>query len=139
MDVEVETVARLCSRNGEARDSLPVKLTMRYTAADPYACAFTFEGAKDVSWTFARDVLADGLDRCSDHAAGDMDVMVYRGVAPGLVWLRLQSHDGAALFALTRADVARFVRRSYRLVARGAESEHLDLDACVAALLAPKS
>lgn len=139
MIVEVATVARLVSRNGMARGVLSVALTMRYTAADPYACAFTFsEGsAQSVTWYFARDLLAEGL--LSKDPLGEMDVMVWRGLSAGVVWLQLQSRDGYALFSLHRGDVQRFVRRMYVLVQRGRESEHVDMDACVAALLEPRS
>lgn len=136
MIVEVETVARLCSRNGVALDSLPLQLAMRYTAADPYTAQLVF-GDGGPTWEFDRDLLADGL--ASSDPVGAMDVQCWRAVSPGLVWLRLSNRDRCAVFTLARADVARFVRRSYALVERGRESEHLDLDAAIQRLLEPQS
>ena len=138
MIVEVETVAQMCSHNGVAIGSERVNLAMRYTAQDPYACEFLFtdygtDGC--VSWKFARDLLAEGMDRDGTKPAGDMDVMVWRGLSPGRLWLRLSNEEDSVLFMLEREDVVRFVRRAYRLVPMGRESQHLDLDACVTALL----
>ena len=52
------------------------------------------------------------------------------------VALALSSPDGNALFEVPRSVLVRFLRRTYVVVPRGRESEHLDVDAAVNRLLA---
>jgi hypothetical protein len=48
----------------------------------------------------------------------------------------LSSPDGNALFEVPRSVLVRFLRRTYVVVARGRETDHLDVDAAVNRLLA---
>ncbi len=50
--------------------------------------------------------------------------------------MALSSPDGNALFEVPRSVLVRFLRRTYVVVPRGRESDHLDVDAAVNRLLA---
>jgi len=108
---------------------------LRYRASDPYAVSMDFRSSRGtVTWTFGRDLLADGLH----EPAGLGDVHVWPTVdAAGrpVVAIALKAPTGAITVTAPRRPVASFVRRSMRLVPQGEESTHLDVDAAVARLL----
>src|SRR5690606_4237851 len=87
-----------------------------------------------VSWSFARELLVTGLD----EPAGIGDVRVWPWTTPrgDFVALALSSPDGNALFEVPRSVLVRFLRRTYVVVPRGQETDHLDVDAAVVRLLA---
>ncbi|QRP45780.1 SsgA family sporulation/cell division regulator [Amycolatopsis sp. FDAARGOS 1241] len=93
-----------------------------YDASEPYAITFGFDTVQPgLEWVISRDLLADGLIH---GKAGEGDVKV---TARGdLVVLGLCSPDGSAAVVLRRDDVDILLDRVYRIVARGAESQHLD-------------
>jgi hypothetical protein len=133
--VEVETSLRLVAPDATA---LPVRASLRYDPADPYAVHVLFHaetaGGEAVSWSFARELLVTGLD----EPAGIGDVRVWPWATPrgDFVALALSSPDGNALFEVPRSVLVRFLRRTYVAVPRGRETEYLDLDAAVTRLLA---
>lgn len=133
--VEVETSLRLVAPDATA---LPVRASLRYDPADPYAVNVLFHaesaGGEAVGWSFARELLATGLD----EPAGMGDVRVWPWATPrgDFVALALSSPDGNALFEVPRSVLVRFLRRTYVVVPRGRESEYLDVDATVHRLLA---
>jgi sporulation and cell division protein SsgA len=117
---------------------VPALLT--YDAADPFAVRITFgdvgvgPGSADdgVTWLVGRDLLRAGLDR----PAGDGDVRVWPASATAdVLFLHLRAPSGEALFELSRATLAAFVRETEALVRFGAEGAELDLDQELAALL----
>ena len=107
-----------------------------YDPADPFAVTVTFRTAYgDVAWTFARDLLLDGVD----SPVGDGDVHVWPSEDDDgrpVVVVELESDDGQLLAQAPRWAVRRFVSRTLRAVPSGTESELLDLDAVLDALLA---
>lgn len=116
--------------------SLPVLATLRYDAADPYAICVCFHTGADgsaVEWSFARQLLTDGVHR----PCGDGDVRVWPKTRDGrrLVSLALTSPSGSALFETPLADVVEFLTRSYDAVPIGSESLFVDIDAELALLL----
>lgn len=133
--VEVETSLRLVAPDASM---LPVRASLRYDPADPYAVHILFHadsaGGESVSWSFARELLITGLD----EPAGMGDVRVWPWTTPGgdFVALALSSPDGNALFEVPRNVLVRFLRRTYVVVPRGHETEQIDLDATVNRLLA---
>lgn len=134
--VEVATSLRLIAPDATA---LPVRATFRYDPADPYAVDLLFHASSadddEVSWTLARDLLVAGMD----EAAGIGDVRVWPWVTPrgDFIALALSNPaEGTALFEMPRAMLARFLRRTYVVVPRGREAEHLDVDSVVKRLLA---
>jgi Streptomyces sporulation and cell division protein, SsgA len=133
--VEVETSLRLVAPDATA---LPVRASLRYDPADPYAVHVLFHAdnatGETVSWSFARELLVTGLD----EPAGIGDVRVWPWATPrgDFVALALSSPDGNALFEVPRSVLVRFLRRTYVVVPRGRETDHLDVDAALVRLLA---
>jgi hypothetical protein len=130
--ISTELVLRLLASEG----ALPLTAELRYDAADPYAVEALFDtGAETpVRWVFARDLLAEGVSR----AVGEGDVLVRPAVSSSgeaAVHLMLTSPDGRAALEASAVDVSGFLAETYRLVARGRESHHVDLDAALTALL----
>lgn len=106
-----------------------------YDATDPFAVRIAFgdigddSGAVDtdegIAWLVSRELLQVGLDRPS----GDGDVRVWPAhAASDVLFLHLRAPSGEALFELSRAVVAGFLRQTEALVPSGSESELLHLD-----------
>jgi hypothetical protein len=133
--VEVETSFRFVAPDATR---LPVRASLRYDPADPYAIQVLFRaesvGGEDVSWSFGRELLVAGLAKPS--GIGDVRVWPWATPTADLVAVALSSPDGTALFEVDRGVVVRFLRRTYILVPRGRETEYLDLEAAVTRLLA---
>lgn len=113
----------------------PLEAELQYDPADPYAVTTVFmTGRSQVRWTFGRDLLAAGLYEPS----GDGDVHVWPCLdAEGhaVVIIELCSPDGEALVQARTSDLSGFVDRMHQAVAPGRESDHLDLDTAITALL----
>jgi len=123
--------------------SLAVPAEVQYDSRDPYAVRVAFHTGVDradldgsgeiVEWTFARQLLSDGVAR----PVGEGDVHVWpaqEGQGP-VVWLSLSSPSGTALFEMPLAGLVEFLGRTYAAVPTGCESEFVDLDAELALLL----
>ncbi len=108
-----------------------------YDAADPYAVRIAFgdtaeDTAEDtgdpdggITWLLSRELLHAGLNR----PAGDGDVRLWPArAAADVLYLHLRAPSGEALFELSRATVAAFLRQTETLVPSGSESDQLDLD-----------
>jgi hypothetical protein len=117
-----------------------VPALLSYEAADPFAVRITFgdtgsgpQAADDgVTWLVGRELLRIGLDR----PAGDGDVRVWPASATAdILFLHLRAPSGEALFELSRATLAAFLRETEALVPTGSETAVLDLDDELAALL----
>lgn len=114
--------------------SLPVRASVRYHQSDPYAVTVEFHtGEEPVVWTFARQLLTDGV--ASSVGAGDVRVWPSREGGERLVCISLSSPSGQALFEAPLGDVMSFLTRTYELVPTGTEADHLDLEAELALLL----
>jgi hypothetical protein len=113
----------------------PVSVVLRYDTADPYAVCADFVTAcgQRVSWCLARDLMSSGLLAPTGHG----DVRIWPATCRGtaIVNIALVSHDGAAVVQARTADVAEFLGSSYALCPPGTESEYLDVDAALRALL----
>ena len=114
-------------------DAAPIRVAahLRYDALDPFAVCVSFDagGHDPIEWTFARDLLDQGLWQ----SAGDGDVQVWPG--GGRVFLALCSPSGKAVLETPRQAVADFVARTQRVVPSGHESEYVDVDRELEALL----
>lgn len=131
--VEVETSLRPVAPDPSGP---PLRASLRYDPADPYAVHIVFHGGvadDSVTWSFARSVLTAGLD----EPAGLGDVRVWPWSTPrgDYIALSVSSPDGSALFEVHRGVLVRFLDRSYAEVPYGHESDQLDVDAAVARLL----
>jgi hypothetical protein len=115
--------------------STPLEAELQYDPCDPYAVTTVFmTGRSQVRWTFGRDLLVAGLYEPS----GDGDVHVWPCLGAdghAVVIIELCSPDGEALVQARTGELSAFVERMNRTVAPGTESEHLDVDATIAAIL----
>jgi hypothetical protein len=132
--VVVETSVRQVASDGFLDR---VRTSLRYDPAEPCSVEVLFhfdDGYGPVRWSFARELLVDGLD----EPAGLGDVRIWPWPTPrgDLIALAISSPEGHALFEVPRAVLVRFLRRTYAVVPRGRESVqvHLDLDADLATL-----
>jgi hypothetical protein len=121
--------------------SIPVPARLVYRSDDPYAMHVTFHIGSDdpVRWTFARELLLEGVFRpCGE---GDVRVWPSRSQGRNVICLALRSPDGDALLHAPAQAIAAWLERTLRIVPPGSEGEHLDeLDAEdeLCALLAPR-
>ena len=119
-----------------AHDETTLQAELQYTSRDPYAASIRFlTGQTEVVWTFGRDLLVDGL--CEPTGLGDVHLRPYldpRGHA--VVIIELHSPAGGVLVQAPLRDLEEFVDQMTTLVRPGAESQHIDIDATVAAILA---
>ena len=118
--------------------SLPVRAGLSYDAHDPYAVTVAFHtgsgGNGDVvQWTFARQLLTDGVSAPVGH--GDVQVWPAAGEGDGIVCLSLSSPSGKALFEIPVSELVEFLTMTYAAVPTGSESEHVDVDGELAVLL----
>ncbi|MGW1490788.1 SsgA family sporulation/cell division regulator [Streptomyces sp. NBC_00191] len=117
--------------------SIPVPARLTYRTDDPYAVHITFHIGSDnpVNWTFARELLVEGVFRPS----GEGDVRIWPTKVDGrdVVLMALSSPDGDALLEASAAVVSAWLERTLRVVPPGSESEQLGIDGGLAELLAP--
>jgi hypothetical protein len=113
-----------------------VAVVLRYDTADPYAVCAEFEtgSGQRVCWFLARDLMSGGLVEATGH--GDVRIWPAIGGGQELVNIALMSHDGHAVVQALTRDVVDFLGSSYALCPPGAESEYLDVDGALRALLA---
>jgi len=132
VDVESSVQLRLVVADA---DAVPLPVSLRYSAADPYAVRAVFSGdGMEVEWVFARDLLRTGL--ASPVGDGDVHVWPSWGTGRELLMISLTSPDGQAVLEASATDVRSFLDRTAAVVPDGDESAHLDLDAALARLLA---
>ncbi|WPO73509.1 SsgA family sporulation/cell division regulator [Streptomyces sp. KN37] len=115
--------------------AVPARLT--YRTADPYAVhiAFHIGSEHPVHWTFARELLVEGVFRPCGH--GDVRVWPTKVDGRGVVLMALSSPDGDALLEAPAAAVSAWLERTLRVVPPGSETEQLGIDDGLAELLAP--
>jgi len=120
MDIALEQPARGRLITADEQE-LPVPATFRYTSEDPLAVHLDFPpdvslDGTEVSWTFARALLEDGLR----GPAGDGDVHLWP-CGRGRTVLELHSPFGMALLQFDTSALQRFLLRTYAVVAAGQE------------------
>jgi hypothetical protein len=114
--------------------SVPAEL--RYDSADPYAIQLAFGSPEHPNaWILGRELLAAGLV----EPAGDGDIHVWPGVGEdgqSILYFELTSDEEETILGACPADVRNFLAMSWKIVAAGNETEHCDIDAFLAAVLA---
>jgi hypothetical protein len=117
--------------------SVPVPARLRYRADDPYAVQMIFHigSGRPVRWTFARELLVEGVFRPCGH--GDVRVWPTKVGGRGVVLMALSSPDGDALLEAPAAQLSAWLERTLRAVPPGSEAGRLGIDAGLAELLAP--
>lgn len=119
-----------------------VPATLAYEVGDPYAVQISFgevgqpagttPSGEGITWMVGRELLRSGID----HPAGEGDIRIWPAhAATDLLFLHLRAPSGEALFELSRAAVAAFLRQTESLVPLGEETDRLALDAELHALL----
>ncbi|MFE4664810.1 SsgA family sporulation/cell division regulator [Streptomyces sp. NPDC056716] len=112
-----------------------IPATLHYDPRDPFAVRMTFpaqatlEGI-EVCWTFARDLLAAGLQA----QAGDGDVRA-RPYGYDRTVLEFHAPEGTAVIHVHSAELRRFLAATSALVPQGLEHLQFDLDRDLAELM----
>ncbi|MEU9706911.1 SsgA family sporulation/cell division regulator [Streptomyces sp. NPDC047981] len=119
--------------------SIPVPARLVYRTDDPYAVHITFHIGSEypVNWTFARELLVEGVFRPCGH--GDVRIWPTKVDGRNVVLMALSSPDGDALLEAPSAQVSAWLERTLRAVPPGTESEQLGIDEGLAELLATTS
>ncbi|MFJ6634171.1 SsgA family sporulation/cell division regulator [Streptomyces sp. NPDC091376] len=117
--------------------SIPVPARLGYRTEDPYAVHITFHIGSEhpVHWTFARELLVEGVFRPCGH--GDVRIWPTKVDRRSVILIALSSPDGEALLEAPSAQVSAWLERTLRVVPPGSEREHLGIDEELAELLAP--
>lgn len=128
MKTEAVNQSQFVTLNGSGA---PVLSRLSYVANEPFAIniAFRTERGRWVEWTFARELLVQGLTeptgigdvRVRPDLAGDDDLLV----------LEIESPDGYALVEIDREDVERFLDAAAGVIPLGRESDYFDVDAFI--------
>lgn len=116
--------------------SIPVPARLGYRSDDPYAIHISFHinSEHPVNWTFARELLVEGVFR----PCGQGDVRVWPTKVEGrsVVLMALSSPDGDALLEAPSAQVSAWLERTLRVVPPGSECGQLGIDDALDHLLA---
>ncbi|MFI1253324.1 SsgA family sporulation/cell division regulator [Streptomyces netropsis] len=117
--------------------SIPVPARLTYRTNDPYAVHIAFHVTSElpVHWTFARELLVEGVFR--PCGVGDVRVWPAKTGRRSAVCVALTSPDGCALLRAPASAVAAWLERTLRAVPPGTESELLGVDEGLRRLLAP--
>lgn len=117
--------------------SIPVPARLTYRTQDPYAVHISFHIGSDapVNWTFARELLVEGVFRPCGH--GDVRIWPTKVDGRGVLCVALSSPDGDALLEAPSVAVSAWLERTLRLVAPGTETDRLGIDAGLTLLLTP--
>ncbi|MGW1135652.1 SsgA family sporulation/cell division regulator [Streptomyces griseoluteus] len=116
--------------------SIAVPARLAYRSDDPYAVHITFHVNSDspVRWTFARELLVEGVFRPCGH--GDVRVWPTKVNGRSVVLMALSSPDGDALLEAPIPQVSAWLERTLRAVPPGAEAARLGIDDALDQLLA---
>ncbi|QDY76946.1 SsgA family sporulation/cell division regulator [Streptomyces qinzhouensis] len=119
--------------------SIPVPAKLAYHTDDPFAVHITFHIGSEspVNWTFARELLVEGVFRPCGH--GDVRIWPTKVDGRNVVLMALSSPDGDALLEASSSVVSSWLERTLRLVPPGSEAGMLDIDDGIAGLLAHHS
>ncbi|MGY4983098.1 SsgA family sporulation/cell division regulator [Streptomyces sp. 900105755] len=116
--------------------SIPVPARLSYRSDDPYAVhvSFHINSEQPVNWTFARDLLVEGVFR----PCGQGDVRVWPAKVAGrtVVLMALSSPDGDALLEAPVPQVSAWLERTLRVVPPGSEGGQPGIDEALDQLLA---
>jgi hypothetical protein len=117
--------------------SIPVPARLAYRTDDPFAVHITFHVGSDapVNWTFARELIVEGVFRPCGH--GDVRIWPTKINGRSVICLALSSPDGNALLEVPSSPVAAWLERTLRVVPPGSEHEQLSMDDGLSQLLAP--
>ena len=115
-------------------EELAVPVTLRYTSDDALAVHFVFPAwisldEEEVTWTFARALLEEGLD-----VPAGLGTVHLRPHGPTDTLLEFRTPEGVAAIRFPTAALRHFLRRSYAVTEPGGEPLRPDLDRNLASL-----
>ena len=118
----------------EPDGSVPMPCTMSYSATDPFAVQATFHSSEgSVTWILSRELLTAGMHgRCGE---GDIRIEPMHRTSRSVLRLELSSPSGSAVIEGPLEQVQQFIDDTVALLPPGAEWQHLNFDAGLAALL----
>ncbi|MFD8395516.1 SsgA family sporulation/cell division regulator [Streptomyces sp. NPDC059680] len=133
-DVVIRQAART-RLTAEPNQQISIPVSLHYSSADPLAVHIDFPAlvssdGKEMTWSFARDLLENGLHRPS--GIGDVHVWPY---AHTHTMMEFRTPEGKAVAKFDTPVIQRFLLRSYVVVGRGSEDVGQALDRGLAALL----
>ncbi len=107
-----------------------------FDPTDPYAVEMQLEArAGTVTWTFARELLVEGL--YAPSGAGDVQVWpCLNGAGEAVVIVELISPEGVGVLQASSRRVQEFVSLTLEAVPLGEETTHLPIDNLIGQLLA---
>ncbi|MBW8792566.1 MAG: SsgA family sporulation/cell division regulator [Streptomyces sp.] len=116
--------------------SIPVPARLSYRSDDPYAVHVSFHvnSGQPVDWTFARDLLVEGVFRPCGQ--GDVRVWPTKTEGRSVVLMALSSPAGDALLEAPVPQVSAWLERTLRVVPPGSEGGRLGIDEALDQLLA---
>ncbi|MFF9162829.1 SsgA family sporulation/cell division regulator [Streptomyces longwoodensis] len=116
--------------------SVPVPARLTYRSDDPFAVHVVFHtnSEQPVHWTFARELLVEGVFRPCGH--GDVRAWPAKAQGRSVVLMALSSPDGDALLEAPIPQVSAWLERILTVVPPGTEGEQLGLDEALDQLLA---
>ncbi|MGW0881364.1 SsgA family sporulation/cell division regulator [Streptomyces sp. NPDC002671] len=117
----------------DTRVFVPVRLY--YKDTDPYAVQFSFDVTPDkvVRWTFARELLDQGLT--APAGIGDVKITPIGPHQNRCLSIELESPDGYARLEGPAASVKAWLAKTFEVVPAGRESESVDIDSFLDELL----
>ncbi|MDJ1133226.1 SsgA family sporulation/cell division regulator [Streptomyces iconiensis] len=117
--------------------SVPVPARLSYRSNDPYAVHMAFHIGSEcpVHWTFARELLVEGVFRPTGQ--GDVRVWPTRVESRDVICMALSSPDGDALLEAPSLALSAWLERTLREVAPGREGEALAIEEGLSTLLRP--
>ncbi|MCT2591253.1 SsgA family sporulation/cell division regulator [Streptomyces sp. N2-109] len=117
--------------------SIAVPSRFIYHTCDPYAVhvAFHIGSGSPVLWTFARELLVEGVFRPCGQ--GDVRVWPTRVESHGVLCLALSSPDGDALLEVPVPALSAWLESTLRAVPPSREHERLGIDDGLRELLSP--
>ncbi|MEU9382059.1 SsgA family sporulation/cell division regulator [Streptomyces sp. NPDC048279] len=128
-DIDHSVNARLCKSGSSAMTDID----LRYRHDDPLAARIVFTDpstldGSEVTWVFARDLLADGLH----GPAGEGNVRIFP-FGTEHIMIEFQEAQQTTILELAHTAVRNFLSRTYEAVMAGEEFGHLNMDSALAA------
>jgi hypothetical protein len=116
-------------------EELSVPVTLRYSSADPLAVHLVFPAwisldGEEVTWTFARTLLEEGLD--GPTGLGTVHI---RPAGPTHTLVEFRTPEGIAAVVFNAVALQRFLLRSYTVTEPGAEPVEPALEKGLASML----
>ncbi|MEU6255308.1 SsgA family sporulation/cell division regulator [Streptomyces sp. NPDC047043] len=116
-------------------EELSVPVTLRYSSADPLAVHFVFPAwisldGEEVTWTFARALLEEGLD-----TPAGLGTVHIRPADATHTLVEFRTPEGVAAVVFNSLALERFLFRSYTVTQPGAESVEPALERGLASML----